>query len=98
MAALLGRPIYDPDPEEKPGGMRSPNWLPRSVSEPPVEVHHTGDPELRAEVRAIIEHVLSDRTGDWRVSIVGSQWAAVTIADADEEESGLGHLRFPRPT
>jgi hypothetical protein len=38
-----------------------------------VEMHHTGDPVLRADVVAVIEHVLSDRPGDWRVSIVGSQ-------------------------
>ena len=38
-----------------------------------VEIHHTGDPALRAEVVAAIEHVLADRPGDWRVSIVGSQ-------------------------
>jgi len=38
-----------------------------------VEVHHTGEPELRAEVVAVIEHVFADRPGDWRVSIVGSQ-------------------------
>ena len=38
-----------------------------------VEMQHTGDPGLQAEVRAIIEHVLADRPGDWRVSILGSQ-------------------------
>ena len=38
-----------------------------------VEMHHTGDSGLQAEVRAIIEHVLADRLGDWRVSILGSQ-------------------------
>jgi len=38
-----------------------------------VEVHHTGDPETRAEVVAVIEHVLADRAGDWLVSIIGSQ-------------------------
>ena len=38
-----------------------------------VEMHHTGDCALQGEVRAIIEHVLADRVGDWRVSIVGSQ-------------------------
>ena len=38
-----------------------------------VEMHHTGDPALRAEVVAAVEHVLADRPGDWRVSIVGSQ-------------------------
>jgi hypothetical protein len=38
-----------------------------------VEMHHTGDPTLRAEVVAAIEHVLADRPGDWRVSIIGSQ-------------------------
>jgi hypothetical protein len=38
-----------------------------------VEMQHTGDLGQQAEVRAIIEHVLADRLGDWRVSIVGSQ-------------------------
>jgi hypothetical protein len=38
-----------------------------------VEMQHTGDSGLQAEVRAIIEHALADRVGDWRVSIVGSQ-------------------------
>lgn len=38
-----------------------------------VEMQHAGDSRLQAEVRAIIEHVLADRLGDWRVSIVGSQ-------------------------
>jgi hypothetical protein len=38
-----------------------------------VEMQDTGDSGLQAEVRAIIEHVLTDRLGDWRVSIVGSQ-------------------------
>ena len=38
-----------------------------------VEMQHTGDPSAHAEVRALIEHVLSDRPGDWRVSIIGSQ-------------------------
>jgi len=38
-----------------------------------VEMHHTGDLELQREVVAMVEHVLSDRPGDWRVVIVGSQ-------------------------
>jgi hypothetical protein len=38
-----------------------------------VEMQHAGDSGLQAEVRAIIEHVLADRLGDWRVSIIGSQ-------------------------
>jgi hypothetical protein len=38
-----------------------------------VEMHNTGDPELQRDVVAIIEHLLSDRLGDWRVLIVGSQ-------------------------
>lgn len=38
-----------------------------------VEIHNTGDPELQRDVVAMIEHVLSDRPGDWRVSIIGSQ-------------------------
>jgi hypothetical protein len=38
-----------------------------------VEMQHTGDSGLQAEVRAIIEHVLADKPGIWRVSILGSQ-------------------------
>lgn len=38
-----------------------------------VEMQNTGDPNLRTEVATAIEHLLSDRPGQWRVSIVGSQ-------------------------
>src|SRR5437773_12128572 len=38
-----------------------------------VEMQNTGDPGLQREVVATIEHVLADRPGNWRVSIVGSQ-------------------------
>ena len=38
-----------------------------------VEMHNTGDPELQREVVAMVEHVLSQRPGDWRVIIMGSQ-------------------------
>ena len=38
-----------------------------------VEIEHTGDRNMQAEVQAVIEHVLADRPGDWRVSIMGSQ-------------------------
>jgi len=37
-----------------------------------IEMHNTGDPRARGEIVAVIEHVLSGRPGDWRVSIVGS--------------------------
>jgi hypothetical protein len=37
-----------------------------------IEMQNTGDPRDRGEIVAIIEHVLSDRAGEWRVSIVGS--------------------------
>jgi hypothetical protein len=38
-----------------------------------VEMHNTGDPEVQRDVVAIVEHVLSDRPGDWRVLIIGAQ-------------------------
>ena len=38
-----------------------------------VEMQNTGDPALQRDVVAIVEHVLADRPGDWRVLIVGSQ-------------------------
>jgi len=36
-------------------------------------MQNTGDPRVRGEIVAIIEHVLSDRPGEWQVSIVGSR-------------------------
>ena len=38
-----------------------------------LELHNIGDPGAGAEVRALVEHALSDRPGDWRVSIAGSR-------------------------
>jgi len=38
-----------------------------------VEMRHAGDPASQREVALVIEHLLADRPGDWRVSIVGSQ-------------------------
>jgi hypothetical protein len=38
-----------------------------------VEMEHAGDQNMQAEVRVVIEHVLADMPGDWRVSIMGSQ-------------------------
>ena len=38
-----------------------------------VEMHNTGDPAIRSGIAAAIEHVLSDRMGDWKVSLMGSQ-------------------------
>jgi hypothetical protein len=38
-----------------------------------LELHNTGDPGAGAEVRALVEHALSGRSGDWWVSIVGSR-------------------------
>jgi hypothetical protein len=38
-----------------------------------IELHNTGDAAIGPEIRALIEHALSDRPGDWHVSIVGSR-------------------------
>jgi hypothetical protein len=38
-----------------------------------VEMQNTGDSRGRREILVAIEHVLSDRPGDWRVFIVGSR-------------------------
>ena len=38
-----------------------------------MEMQNMGDPVRRAKIVAVVEHVLSDRPGDWRVSIIGSQ-------------------------
>jgi hypothetical protein len=38
-----------------------------------VDLQNIGDVPVRSEIVAIVEHVLSDRTGDWRVTILGSR-------------------------
>jgi hypothetical protein len=38
-----------------------------------VEMQNTGDPTVQRELEAMIEHIFADRTGDWRVVIMGSQ-------------------------
>jgi len=38
-----------------------------------LELRNTGDAGTGAEVRVLVEHALSDRVGDWRVSIAGSR-------------------------
>lgn len=38
-----------------------------------IEIHNTSDPSRQPEIAAAIEHVLSDRAADWRISILGSQ-------------------------
>jgi hypothetical protein len=38
-----------------------------------VELHNVGDATIRTEFQVLVEHVLSGRCGEWRVSIVGSR-------------------------
>jgi len=38
-----------------------------------VEMQNTGDSRLRSEIAAVIEHIFSERTGEWSVCIVGSR-------------------------
>ena len=38
-----------------------------------VDMQNTGNPAVRAEVMAVIEHILAERPGEWRVTITGSQ-------------------------
>jgi hypothetical protein len=38
-----------------------------------VEFYNTGDVSIRSEIEVMVEHVLSDRPGEWHVSIVGSR-------------------------
>jgi len=37
------------------------------------ETYNTGDTVLQRDLVAMIEHVLADRPGDWRVVILGSK-------------------------
>ncbi len=38
-----------------------------------IELQNLGDTQLSKEIRARVEHALSDKPGDWRVSIAGSR-------------------------
>ncbi len=38
-----------------------------------VDMQNTGDAAVRTEVVAAVEHLLAERAGEWRVSIIGSQ-------------------------
>ena len=38
-----------------------------------IETQNTGDPTLQRDLVARIEHIMSDRPGDWRVVILGSK-------------------------
>lgn len=49
-------------------------------------MQNTGDPRVRGEIVAIIEHVLSDRAGEWRVSIVGSHANDMLNRDLELED------------
>jgi hypothetical protein len=59
-----------------------------------LELHNTDDPSVAAEVRARVEHALSDRPGDWRVSIVGSRendsWEMKILGPNGFEQSYIG--------
>ena len=55
-----------------------------------VDMQNTGDQRARAEVVDVIEHVLCDREGEWRVSIIGSR------ATADWEMKVEGPSGFER--
>ena len=55
-----------------------------------VDMQNTGDQRTRAEIVAMIEHVLCDREGEWRVSIIGSR------ATADWEMRVEGPKGFER--
>lgn len=46
------------------------NCLQMSVT---VELHNVGDTPVRGEIVAVVEHVLSDQPGAWRVTILGSR-------------------------
>ena len=38
-----------------------------------IEMHNTGDADSQRDLVAMIEHIFADRSGNWRVEILGSQ-------------------------
>ena len=56
-----------------------------------VELHNVGDTSARGEIVAIVEHVLSDQPGNWRVSVFGSRehdrWEIKVTGPQDFERS-----------
>ena len=55
-----------------------------------VDMQNTGNQSARSEVVAMIEHILCEREGEWRVSITGSR------ASADWEMKIEGPQGFER--
>jgi hypothetical protein len=55
-----------------------------------IEMQNTDDPRARGEIVAVIEHVVGDRRGEWRVSILGSH------ANDNWEMKGEGPEGFER--
>ena len=47
-----------------------------------LELHNTGDSNIGAEIQALVEHYLSDRSGGWRGSSVGSRETAKAGLDS----------------
>jgi hypothetical protein len=56
-----------------------------------VEMHNIGNAEMQRDVQAMIEHVLSERHGDWCVVIIGSrasdQWEMRIVGPGAFERS-----------
>jgi hypothetical protein len=55
-----------------------------------IELQNRGDPELAKDIVANVEHALSDKAGEWRVSISGSR------ASENWEMKVLGSNGFER--
>lgn len=55
-----------------------------------IELQNLGDPHVSREIAGSIEHALSDKSGEWRVSIAGS------IANEDWEMRVEGPSGFER--
>ena len=70
----------------------------------PVEMHDPGDPKVQRDVVAMVEHALSDRPGDWRVVIAGTEecdqwWLEIVGLKASERSyilEGVGGQHDPR--
>ena len=71
-ASGIGADVMKPIAAPMVGGMAKADCRTLLGMAVKVEMHNTGDLELQRDVVASVEHILSERPGEWQVLIVGS--------------------------
>jgi hypothetical protein len=56
------------------------------------ELENLGDARLSKEIAASIEHALTDKRGDWRVTIAGSRAVRIGKCELRDRMDLSGHI------